>query len=409
METGTQLRIRAEDLMRAEDDEGLLALLDQLRDDEFWGRMWAPGCAVAARRLGRTGLARQLLGEAIAAGFFQPEIFDGEIEKAFAGESDWPQLQAQLAANRPAAPLQIATWPSVTPKLPLVLYRMAEAREERLKPLLPELSGPAWSRATGLAHWVARRWTHANDHVDGEQDALDVLHHVDADGMRFACVEYSIVLCHALNASGIPSRRLALRQPDYHAGWGKGHVVSEAWLDDLGKWVVLDGQNGAYWAYAEDEPLSALELQEALAEGRRPQMLGADGPLKPSSAEWWFSYFHHITTTGATWARPPFIPHFQHEIRPSPLLAGTPEDAYPDLGEIGISMDVRDGKAAVRLSNRHPFASGYAVRQAEHTYLVDAADPVWTLPMAAGAYRVAISVTTALGTLPPRPLVFRVA
>jgi hypothetical protein len=274
--------------------------------------------------------------------------------------------------------------------------------------LLPDLSGSAWSQAVSLLHWVSQRWVHANDHVEEEQDALDVLHHVDADGMRFACVEYSIVLCHALNASGIPSRRLAVRQPDYHAGWGKGHVVSEAWIDDLGKWVVLDGQNGAYWAFDEEEPLSALELQEALTDGRRPRLIAAGGPMKDSATAWWFTYFHHITTTGATWARPPFIPHFQHQIRPSQLLARTPEDAYPDLGEVGISMDVRDGAAAVRLTSRHPYATGYTVQQGEHTHLVDAADPVWTLPTAAGSYRVAISVTTALGALPPQPLVFRV-
>jgi len=406
MANGVELRIEAEDLMRAEDDEGLLALVPRLREDEQWTRMFAPGCAIAAARLGQAGEARGYLYEALDGGFFQPEIFDGEIEKAFGGEPDWPQLQAKLAANLPPAPLELVVWPSLTPKLPLELFRTAPDREEQLRALLPGLSGSSWQRALTLLHWVAKRWEHANDHVGDDEDAVDVLRHVDSDGMRFACVEYSTVLSQALNAAGIPSRRVSLRQPNYHAGWGKGHMVSEAWIDDFGQWVVLDGQNGAYWAF-EATPLSTLELQRALADGRQPALLAADGPMAPNQTAWWFSYFHHIGTTGATWARSPFVPHFQHHLRPGPLLVGSPEDVYPDLAEIGLSVDVRDGAAATRFISRHPFTIGYAIEHDGRRYLVDAADPVWPLPTAAGSHTATVSVRTPSGELTPQPLIFR--
>jgi hypothetical protein len=46
----------------------------------------------------------------------------------------------------------------------------------------------------------------------------------------------------------IPARRLDLRAKDSHVGFARGHVVTEAWIDDLNRWVVLDRQNGAWWA-----------------------------------------------------------------------------------------------------------------------------------------------------------------
>ncbi|WP_027344886.1 transglutaminase-like domain-containing protein [Hamadaea tsunoensis] len=406
MTTPTQLRIAAEDLLRAEDDGGLLALAHQLREDELWPSLWAPACAVAASRLGRQALARGYLDEALDGGFFQPEIFEGEVEKAFGADPAWPAIQARFAANLPPVPLLLTEWPTLTPTLPLELYRTTPDREELLRPYLPELSGSAWNRALTLLHWVTGRWEHANDHVAEEQDAVDVLRHVDDDGMRFACVEYSVVLSHALNAAGIPARRVGLRQRDYHAGWGKGHVVSEAWLDDLGKWVVLDGQNGAYWSSG-DQPLSAPELQAAFTAGSPPAFVAADGPLAPDTAAFWFTYFHHIATTGATWAET-FVPHFQGAPRVSRQLVRSPADVYPDLGEIGLSMDVRADTAAVRLTCRHPHFLGYAVQHDGVRHEIGAADPVWPLPTGPGEHEAALSVRTALGDLPPRRLAFRV-
>lgn len=54
--------------------------------------------------------------------------------------------------------------------------------------------------------WVTHRWQHANAHMDVD-DAVACLQRVEA-GTRFACVEYSLVLSQALNALGIPARRL---------------------------------------------------------------------------------------------------------------------------------------------------------------------------------------------------------
>ncbi|NUT36532.1 MAG: transglutaminase domain-containing protein [Hamadaea sp.] len=402
--TLVDLRIRAEDFMRANDDAGLLALADELRLDTQWPRQWAPACAIAARRLGRAD-ARDFLLDAIDGGFFQPELFGGDIERMFGDESDWPQLAAKVAANVPAPRLELLDWPTLTPKLPLKLHRTSADREELLRPLLPPTtSGSAWETAKTLLHWVTRRWTHANDH--SESDAVEILRQVDEDGKRFACVEYSIVLCNALNAVGIPSRRVRLFQRDYHAGWGKGHVVSEAWIDDLGAWVVLDGQNGAYWTF-DNVPLGVGELQRSLADGREPRLIGLDGPMDAADTGWWWTYFAHVQITGGIWSSAAFVPIFQANPMTTGLLTRDAADHYPDLAEIGVCFEARDGVAGVRFTDRHPFSQGYAVDVAGRRWLLDAADPVWTFPAHAGTFEGTVAIRTAYGESAPRRLAFR--
>ena len=97
-------------------------------------------------------------------------------------------------------------------------------------------------------------------------DAVECLRRVD-EGQRLACMEYSLVLSQTLNALGIPARNLGLFQDNYHVGFGRAHRVSEAWIDDLCRWVVLDGQNGLYWTGADGEPLGAVALQRAAGSG----------------------------------------------------------------------------------------------------------------------------------------------
>jgi hypothetical protein len=80
-------------------------------------------------------------------------------------------------------------------------------------------------------------------------------------------VEYSLVLSQVLNALAIPARRLALRQENYHVGLGRAHAVSEAWIDDFCRWIVLDGQNGLYWTGNDGQPIGILELQQAARSG----------------------------------------------------------------------------------------------------------------------------------------------
>jgi hypothetical protein len=396
------LRTRAQDLARAKDWAGLLALRPVLeRDTIFWADLWGPSCALAARLTGQPG-ATDLLAGLVQAGFSQPELFDGELEAAFADDSRWPEIAAAMGASAAPVPIALTDWPVLTPAAPLGLFELT-GRAAELRAHLPPPSPSAWETALATLAWVTSRWRHANAHMEID-DAVECLRRVD-EGQRFACVEYSLVLSQALNALGIPSRRLSLRQVNYHTGLGRGHVVSEAWIDDLSRWVVLDGQNGLYWTGADGEPLGAVELQAlSQAGGPRADFVTVGEELSRAEADTWFSYFAHVTSTVGTWSPGPFGVVFQRiTMQLSQRLEHHPDALYPDLAELGIETVLDDQKPAVRLIAAHPFARGFTVDEAELE------SDVLPLDCSSGDHEHALAVRTDYGTLPSRTLRYTVA
>ena len=144
--------------------------------------------------------------------------------------------------------------------------------------------------------WVHNRWRHSGLNEPVSPNALDILRAV-AQGARFRCVEYSVVLAQALNALGYTARVVSLRSEGMSYGTGKGHVISEVWRDDLRQWVALDGQNNAIWRH-EGRPLSSHQIQALLAEGRESEIAldhgGSTWMTEPPDPETWLAYFHGI-------------------------------------------------------------------------------------------------------------------
>jgi transglutaminase superfamily protein len=394
-----ELRVAANDAHRARDWAALRALRDELRQDaDYWFDMWAPLSAIAARHLGEPD-ARALLDEAVAAGYCQPDVFGaGMLAEAFGGDEDWPELSARIAANETPATLELLDWPTVTPARPLSLQRTTPDREAELARRVPEPAGGAWPTAVRLATWVSGHWEHGDAHVETGEDAVRCLDRVAA-GERFACVEYTLVLGQALNALGIPARRVDLRQDGYHVGMARGHVVTEAWLDDLGRWAVLDGQCGAYWADADGRPLSVRELCTVYREGRRAEWVGPDAD--PAGLAYWWSLYGNASIGGVTWSAGTHVPVFQRSRLLADVVLRDPAPLYPDLSEVEVAVAPPvDGAAAVRLSTAHPYATGFVAGGAE----IPLDNPLWTLESAPGEYRVDLAVRTRYGALAARPL-----
>jgi hypothetical protein len=204
--------------------------------------------------------------------------------------------------------------------------------------------------------WTAGLWRHANARINAG-DALDVLEQV-ANGARYSCVEYSIVLAQGLNALRIPARRVWLRRGDYHDGVGQGHAVAEAWIDDLDRWVLLDGQHGAYWVDEAARPLSLPELQQR-ERPAKPVHVGPRAPMKDPAL--WAAYFANASVTGIAWAPEGFVPVFQDgQVVSTERLVRDPAAAYPKLSDLGIAVADLDGAPAVRISPEHPYAVGAA-------------------------------------------------
>ncbi len=405
----TALRLRAEQLCRDENDLDLLELVDRLRDDvHWWPHLWGPSVAIAASRTGR-GDALDLLRSAVDGGFSQPELFEGLLEQHFASDSAWSCLRDRMIANVPAPRLLLLDWPDPTPTLPLELDLVPPARAEEFRRRLPDPDPgvSAWDSATMMLEWVRRSWEHANDHVD-DPDGLEVLRRVDG-GERFACVEYSIVLSQALNSIGIPARRLALRQRNHHVGVGRGHVVSEAWLDDRDQWVVLDGQNGAYWVDGNERPLSLRELQGTCRDGGSARMVGLVDELSESDSATWLTYFASVTTTGYTWAEDTFSPVFQDiGIIKTGRLLHDGDQAYPRLSDVSIALAGSLEKPAVRLSTQHPYARAFRVVHADAAAEIPLDNARWTMPMTPGRHSLEISPLTDYGPAKPSLVTYQV-
>lgn len=121
-----------------------------------------------------------------------------------------------------------------------------------------------YGRLQRLVKWAHDRWQHTGDNTPSKSDPLTILAEA-AQGRRFRCVEYAIVVAGCAQALGMPARTLALKREDVEtARTDAGHLVAEVWLKSRKKWVFADGQWDAI-PEKDGEPLNAVEFQDAFA------------------------------------------------------------------------------------------------------------------------------------------------
>jgi Transglutaminase-like superfamily len=398
----SHLRTQATDLLRDEDWAGVLALQHKLREDtEYWTQIWGPSCAVAAALTGHPG-AWELLEECVSDGFYQLADLGAEVfDEAFGASPDWPDLRARIEANLPLAPVELIRWPTAPPGAPL-LSRLDELGERRLAERLPARLPGAWQTAEQLLAWVTSRWRHIGTNHEPAVNANAVLDRVER-GERFACREYTIVLTQALNAVQIPARRISLYREGYYAGVGGGHAVTEAWIDDLGKWVLLDGQNGAVWRDDSGTPLGLLELQRLYQAGDQPEFDGTGDNFNADDAPVWFTYFQTATVTGQLgWSDGPYVPILEGSIViATERLAASDDDAAPDLALISTGVADEDG-LALTFSSSHPYVTGFEITASNGLVSGLAAGQPFPLARAPGRYRLTVATRTPYATLAPQ-------
>jgi len=376
-------------------------------DGEFWWFLWAPAAAVALHRTDHPAEGLALLTAAAAAGFRQPDLFGELLTETFAGDPGWPGLVAVLSGPLPPPPVEMLTRPDRGPMLPLVLDVQPDGRAGELAARLPAPVGSAWDTARATLTWAHRAWRHANAHV-AVPDALAVVDRA-AGGERFACVEYSIVLTQALNALAIPARRVSLYQDGHHQGLGRGHVVSEAWIDDLARWVLLDGQNGARWTDPDRHPLSTQALHRRHRDQQPAVMVNDTGPLPDTEQTAWAGYFAHTATTGILASPGPFVPVFQQTgIVTTPRLVRDPGLVEPDLSGLHTAVTSSDTDGpALALTPVHPYATAVTVSDGVHTWPIDTLPAVLALTGGPGRHDLTVATTTAYATLHSYPVTYR--
>jgi hypothetical protein len=149
-------------------------------------------------------------------------------------------------------------------------------------------------RALRIMHWVHQQWKHDGYNAAANRDALAIL---DAakNGTNFRCVEYGIVTAACLNAIGLKARVLSLKIKEVETTQsGAGHVVTEVFLNDRKKWVLLDSQWDAM-PVLNDTPLNAVEFQNAVTRYYSKLTINSlSGISKRMYVTWIYRYLYYL-------------------------------------------------------------------------------------------------------------------
>ncbi|RSK33970.1 transglutaminase-like domain-containing protein [Hymenobacter metallilatus] len=145
-------------------------------------------------------------------------------------------------------------------------------------------------RARALCQWVHFRLEHDGHKQFKSQDPFAILKAAQA-GQQVQCVEFGLVLAAAFNAVGIPARPLYLKAEDVQTrASAAGHALAEAWLPDLGKWVMVDAQADIIPMLG-TTPLNAVELQQAIAADAEGLTVLTSTDAKPKSYFKWVNQY----------------------------------------------------------------------------------------------------------------------
>jgi len=163
-------------------------------------------------------------------------------------------------------------------------------KELRIKFNLDEVvaeSQSDYDKVLAITHWVHRLWEHHGKNQPEKNDPISIIEEAK-QGKRFRCVEYGIVVAGCLNSLGIPARVLGLKTADMETReYGAGHVVTEAYLKEMEKWVMIDGQHDLI-PLLDGKPLNAFELRKALMTSR--DLLSITGNVDPFRSNEYFDW-----------------------------------------------------------------------------------------------------------------------
>jgi len=138
----------------------------------------------------------------------------------------------------------------------------------RIAPLLR----PDWKTVDTIAalrHWARTQqssdrelWRFPRDADSGDVDPEILLEQQHAL-MPGACRRFGYILAGALVSAGIPARLVSLKASFTDS---LGHIMVEAWVDDLNKWILVDPTADTMFL-VDGRYASLLELRKALLSG----------------------------------------------------------------------------------------------------------------------------------------------
>jgi hypothetical protein len=156
--------------------------------------------------------------------------------------------------------------------------RLAELRKNYELDKVVEGIESDLDKVLALLSWTNSQWSHSGSNKPTENSTFTILEEAKT-GKKFRCVEYGIVLRSVLAAYGFPARTLGLKTKDVETTWvGAGHVLTEVWIPEFDKWVILDAQFNTL-PILDDIPLNGVEFQSAIIENKAYQLINSLGQV----------------------------------------------------------------------------------------------------------------------------------
>ena len=120
------------------------------------------------------------------------------------------------------------------------------------------------NKALNLLAWVNRNIHHTGNYDNSDrQDALTLLEAAFDKDYGINCLSMAIILCECLLAVKVPARVMYMMPQS--AQDGDNHVVVEAFIAELGKWVMLDPTYGSYCIGDNGTILNLYEIRTYIA------------------------------------------------------------------------------------------------------------------------------------------------
>ena len=126
--------------------------------------------------------------------------------------------------------------------------------------------GRDFPRAVNLLHWVSEHIYHKGDYAGTiAHNSLDLLNYSYDMGSLCGinCVALATILSECLLAIGLKARQVFLIPCSPYDG--DNHVVTNVYIKEMNKWVMLDPTYNAYLSNEQGEYLSLLDLRNHLA------------------------------------------------------------------------------------------------------------------------------------------------
>lgn len=127
--------------------------------------------------------------------------------------------------------------------------------------------GDQWQRVTLWLDWVRSQWQPGRPDPYPPIDARIILERIRSGATGGFCAQYNYVFVQGLQSLGMAARYVTIR----------GHEVTEVWMEAERRWVCWDPLYRCRYAGPAGEPLSVLEIRQALEGDQQVSLIGGQG------------------------------------------------------------------------------------------------------------------------------------